>query len=488
MDAPQSMLIQHSDNGLSLNTSNSTNNNIPKYYQVATPNSPHEEFNDDSMLIHPREESAKESEDVERLKYETAKSELLDKLNLHILINHKKIRSIEDEIGRIDSQLKLVETLHDDTDLLDKIEKNKLKKIELQKARSSSFMSFYPSSTSNNENLPISASSNIPQHHYQTRSKSTTNTFELTQDDSVLGKRSKNPSKGKLTISNPNAFQVQEFKPNQMNAHHRRTYSTSCLSNNSGIIGQTENNEPIFRRFDGVLVVIMCSMCTRSGFTSAQGMVNHARLKHHKTYSSQPLAVLNNQVLLPLEKQDSTVLDKFKKLGLDPQKDYLPYNVAIPSMECKKKDYQKIRSTEHLQKMYENKSEFIDLMDMVDTTQNDLDIVLAQSSGEEDEVEEAGDPDDTEGSYKPSDFNSNSASSSSSNSDLESENHSEGETPRTNVDEKKVLRNKKRKIIHDDEEEEEEEETIGLRLRKSAKPKPESEKPKQYFLRSKFSG
>lgn len=221
-------------------------------------------------------------------------------------------------------------------------------------------------------------------------------------------------------------FQILPFKPSQMHLNHRRNYSSTCLTSNSGVIGKTEDNEPIFRRYDGILIIITCSKCDRSGFTSAQGIVNHTRLKHSKLYSSQPLAVLNNQRLLPDDKQDPKILASFKELGLDPNKDYLPSDIAIPkpqspintSDNSHARAHKTVKDIPHLEKLYQNKYDFKKLIDMVNETPNDLKEFLnqremqlkqqeeeeeeAEAEAEEEQEEEDSSKTDNEASYVPS--------------------------------------------------------------------------------------
>lgn len=432
------------------------------YYQVATPKSPHElNLDDEDIAMHhhgdgshgssehdnvsdmhntigahdnggngARNEglgkSSRESEEMERLKYETAKSEILDKLHLHTLISHKEVQGIQREINRVDAQMKLLEKLHEDKALLDKIEKyhedqNEKKKRQISETHAVENSSGYFADSSSfallpgtYSGLPLSASSNTPMHHYHTRSKSNGNAAEVPHlrpansaiiDIRMAGSKSV-PNTNVHTTSEP-GFEIHPFKPTQMNLHHRRNYSSTCLTSNSGVVGKTESDEAIFRRYDGILIVITCSNCRRSGFTSAQGIVNHARLKHSKTYSSQPLAVLNNQKLLEAEKQDPQVLEKFKQLGKDPQMDYLPSEVAIP-FSGRRSSQREIspkhtvlkeqvghnigstRATKHLEKMY-NKGDFNELVEMVKDASKDLEIVLKQSSSEAESSDEHGD-------------------------------------------------------------------------------------------------
>lgn len=406
------------------------------YYQVATPKSPHELISDEQDMghgsLHNRgddgcgssvlERLVGESEETERLKYETAKSEILEKLHLQTLISHKETQRIEREIKRVGAQMKLLQTLHDDKELLSKIEEhherlnNKAKRQILGADTIASSSGYVADSSSMSSfanysmNSPLSAGSTIPTHHYHTRSKSSGNVAEVPHlrpaNSAIIDLRlagSKSIPSG--FDSNPD---VHAFRPNQMNLHHRRNYSSTCLTSNSGVVGKTENNEAIFRRYDGILVIINCSFCTRSGFTSAQGIVNHVRLKHGKTYSSQPLAVLNNQKILEDSKQDPKVLEKFKELGMDPLKEYLPSEIAIPfsapkasHREPSPKDtsvrsehppdkVRKPHATKHLEKLY-NKEDFKDLVEMVKDASKDLEEVLKQPSPEISDGEEVED-------------------------------------------------------------------------------------------------
>ncbi|CAR26223.1 hypothetical protein ZYGR_0H00300 [Zygosaccharomyces rouxii] len=451
-DVPAQVLFMDSSQGMSSKTSTHAPSSST-YYQVTTPKSPHELIFADEVNGNGNNDvnydvtgtasgggisegdedrssggtsglakSSRESEEVERLKYETAKAEILEKLHLHTLIGNKEVQGIQREICRLDAQMKLMKTLHDDENLLDKIESYHQKETERKKRQVMTEMN-YPAITGFNNNssgyyadsssvlppgspsgfLPLSASSSahIPVHHYHTRSKSHGNLSEVPP-------LHPNASAASNTTIPPGTEESSSFRANQMNMHHRRNYSSTCLTSNSGVVGKTEKNEAIFRRYDGVLIVITCSHCDRSGFTSAQGIVNHARLKHNKTYSSQPLAVLNNQILLPNDKQDPEVMEKFKSLNRDPQKEYLPSELAIPSMAKREtspksglpnskssssiipqhnvwphqqdeNNAQISDSTKHLKKAY-GKEDFKDLVSMVNSTSQDLENVLKEST------------------------------------------------------------------------------------------------------------
>ena len=449
-------------------------------YQVATPKSPHDlvtlPSNDDLSVDNFRyqemmekrtsnspgsfsnsatskdntinKDNPKDSEETERFKHNIMKSEILDIVHLHSLLTHKEVDNIRNDIQRIEAQIKLLEYMHKDKTLPIKIENYEREKIEINKKilHAKSIQEKWKDHVFPNGSAPqnylMTGSIHIPKHHYQTRSKSHGNLLDNTElfqpvDDSILNERSNkrqklSPDNSRLqtkpivsfnNIPNTpevppksNTFELHKFTPNKMNTHHRRIYSSSCLSNNSGVIGQTEKNQPIFRRYDGILVVITCSFCQRDNFTSAQGMVNHTRLKHHKTYSSQPLTILFNQVLLPDEKQDPEVLKKFESLKLDPHKEYLPYDIAIPSMTAPpRKGKSKMtgtssasmknkinevnimdqpkRDTTHLRTFYPD-NDFDDLVDMIDNSRKDLQAILDIPTDDESEVDEEIDKDD----------------------------------------------------------------------------------------------
>lgn len=425
----------------------STNPPHSSYYQVATPKSPHElildehdvdlaaqqdHFHDPHAAHGPNGDKtqdsvmgriAGESEETERLKYEAAKTEILDKIHLQTLISHKEAQAIQREIKRVDAQLTLLSKLHDDKDLVKKVEEHNQRQNEKVRqqlseantvANSSGYLADNSAMTSfagYSMSTPLSAGSFIPTHHYHTRSKSSGNVTEVPHlrpaNSAIIDMRlagSKCIPPGVHTLQE-SGTDIQNFRPNQMNSHHRRNYSSTCLTSNSGVVGKTEDNEAIFKRYDGILIVITCSFCPRSGFTSAQGIVNHTRLKHGKTYSSQPLAVLHNQRLLDEAKQDPLVLKKFKELGKDPSKEYLPSEVAIPcsapkssqrepspkQTNIKSKEesgrIQNPRMIDHLKKLY-NQGDFEDLVEMVNDASKDLKVVLEQPSPESSESEE----------------------------------------------------------------------------------------------------
>ncbi|KAM3160597.1 Cytochrome c domain-containing protein [Lachancea thermotolerans] len=426
-DAPQVLFMDNQDVG------NRTGHPPPSYYQVATPKSPHELSLADESEERPETIVGSvhhESEESERLKYETAKREILDLLNLHIMLSNNEHNEIDTELGRVEAQMKVLEHMHKDKDLLEKVNQhqeelyqrsrdNFLNKKEAEASQS-------PTSISFGSLFGEAPSSNASQgnYFYHTRSKSShniTNAYQSrlrpanngTMDMRLTG--GKQPNKGDqppAAGSSGNEFDLA--RPPLLNQHHRRNYSSTCLTSNSGVVGSNEKNEPIFKRPDGILVIIACSFCERSGFTSAQGIVNHVRLKHAKTYSSQPLAVLNNQHVLPKTLQPPEVMQQFKELHLDPSNDYLP-NILNPQAGAsantnsdRKNSTRELspkskylathspskaakKSTKHLKKLY-NRDDFKDIVDYVSEAQRDLDAILKQPSESEANFE-SDDPD-----------------------------------------------------------------------------------------------
>ena len=245
-------------------------------YQVATPKSPH-----DLIILSDEEQDSYGTTDSATLHFDTTKSEILDIINLQTLITGKDITKLEDEIQKIDAQIAVLEHMHSDKLLLEKVDKHLEEKkevsrriLEAQTLQNTwqQRISFAPTAQGINGNdyNGFGGTIHIPKHHYQTRSKSHGNLLEAPlfhpEDDSILNERTSKKQKSALgktpptmTPSHSTGFEIHKFQPNQMNTHHRRVYSSSCLSNNSGVVGHTETNKPIFRRYDGILVVIKCS-------------------------------------------------------------------------------------------------------------------------------------------------------------------------------------------------------------------------------------
>lgn len=105
------------------NSSSSSSSKMTNVYQVTTPKSPQdlennmdEPFKMDTATSNPD----KDSENTQRLKYECAKGEIQNVLNLHIMLNHKHVRHLRRNVQKVNAKLALLETLHKDTGLLNK--------------------------------------------------------------------------------------------------------------------------------------------------------------------------------------------------------------------------------------------------------------------------------------------------------------------------------------------------------------------------------
>lgn len=413
-DAPQVLFMNTHD------VSSRSGQPPPSYYQVATPKSPHDLYLGEEDDPNHGADVHKESEETERLKYETAKREILDALNLHVLISNKEHDELHREIKRVEAQMRVLEELHNDKELLSKVE---MRQEELFHRKQRSYMRMKELEATHNfsdfsmdlSQPPLSTGSN-GSFYYHTRSKSSGNASGTHQsrlrpaNDGIIGMRmsgAKSIPANAAFAPNSSGLEAETARPSLLNQHHRRNYSSTCLTSNSGVVGKNEKDEAIFKRPDGILVIITCSNCGRSGFTSAQGIVNHARLKHSKTYSSQPLAVLNNQKLLPDDQQNSTTLQKFQELNLDPSKEYLPNVVGVPGGSSnsnmggdRKSSVREVsphtitvqpetaqKSTAHLQKLY-SKGDFKKIVDYVSEAKKDLDTILTLPSDSEDVTED----------------------------------------------------------------------------------------------------
>lgn len=420
---------------IALNQKMNTNiNSIPREYQVATPKSPTDLHRPDltdvvsapqldsnlmnntlsnthSMII-----STRDSEDIERLKYETAKNELLDKLNLHILLSHKKSDKIKKELSRVHAQMKLMNKLHDDKELLNKIEK--YNQINLK--RNNETLNRQHSVTFVENSMSPHTQSQTPKHHYHTRSKSQGNILDDSFwrdciDDPILTSRTNK-------VINPND---KHYYSNRINSES--TPNIYMIQSTTSRTLTDYNNHPVFKRKDGVLVLLTCSVCGRQGFMTVKGITSHIKIKHGNVYENPKVAVLMNQWLLPDEFQDSSILARFKDLNIDPKIMYLPTengNESKKNLMTKKTNTKGItqltRSTsnshsnsnvtknvlhattryhqsneenyniDHLKKFC-NKDELTSLINMVKTSKQDLDVILQQptdtESGSEDENE-----------------------------------------------------------------------------------------------------
>lgn len=371
--------------------------------------------------------SPRDSENIERLKYETVKNELLDKLNLHILLSFKKRDTLKRELDRIHAQAVLLKKLHEDKQLLRKIEKVKEIEVKNRKDLIKSSITFLDTSKSNrSHSYSCTLLQSTPEHYYHTRSKS--------QRDLL------NDSFWKDCIDNPiltsKSTRRGQQNSNKNDQHHNNKNNTSSKNNNHDIFDSIRtsgeknqinktylkeyNNNPVFRRHDGILVLLTCSICGRQGFIAPQGIAIHVRTKHHKTYTNQKMAVLMNQWLLPDDLQDKRTLSKFKGLNIDPNVTYLPTESNSIDKNGYNKNKPKQKSLTHLSKIVSissskdnisrnsqnatstverqeykinylekfcDKDELKNLVEIMETSKQDLEVILQnQTDNEIDEV------------------------------------------------------------------------------------------------------
>ncbi|KAH3899454.1 uncharacterized protein SCODWIG_02521 [Saccharomycodes ludwigii] len=236
----------------------------PYYYQVATPRSPHE-FTFLDKLSNNEEQETFDAE--QHAKFLIAKREIMNNIHLYMLLRYKDCHRLEQDILHCNQEINLLKKLYS-VDINDLITSSQRR-------------------TCTNINTNTNKKPNSTTFHKAAAKKATKCIHKPKKD-------------------------------------HKKKQTTTIM--NSGVIGKTSDGVTVFKRVDGILIILKCETCGKEGFTSAQGIVNHCRLKHSKLYSSQPLAILNNQKILPI--QSMKILDKFNELNLDPQKNFLPF-VAV---------------------------------------------------------------------------------------------------------------------------------------------------------------
>ena len=359
--------------------------------------------------------SSRDSENVERLKYETVKNELLDKLNLHVLLSFKKRDKLKRELDRVHSQMVLLRKLHDDKQLLNKIENFKEIEIKNRKDLLKSSVTFLDNSkNSRAHSHSYTPLQSTPKYHYYTRSKSHGDLLDesfwkdcidnpiLTSKSSRRGQKNLNKHNSSCYSDTSNSTQKESSTNHQIKKTHIKEY----------------NHHTVFKRYDGILVLLSCSICGKQGFIAPQGIAIHLRTKHHKTYPNQKMAVLMNQWLLPDDLQDKEILTKFKDLNIDPNVTYFPMennknsnnnNNKQKSLTYLTKNVSKLSSDgnkylnskskndvsnlekekykiNHLEKFCD-KDELKNLVEIVETSKKDLEVILqSQTDNESDEV------------------------------------------------------------------------------------------------------
>lgn len=129
----------------------------------------------------------------------------------------------------------------------------------------------------------------------------------------------------KLSIAN----QRKNSSTSNSSASVNSALASNAYIRGSGIVGRDSFDKLIYKRSDGILINLKCSLCSKDDFVSPQGIINHYRFKHGgKQYGNQNECILDNMEYYDLL-QSSKILEKFKELKIDPKKSYLNYNVAF---------------------------------------------------------------------------------------------------------------------------------------------------------------
>ena len=130
--------------------------------------------------------------------------------------------------------------------------------------------------------------------------------------------------------SNQNDISHKKSKTKSRSVTNKiNSFVSSAYMNGSGIVGSDSKTRNIFKRSDGILVILKCSKCNKADFVSPQGIINHYRFKHEDvTYHNQASCLLQNMEFYE-DLQSTIVLNKFKELDLNPKTSMLPFNVRF---------------------------------------------------------------------------------------------------------------------------------------------------------------
>ncbi|CDR41080.1 CYFA0S06e01244g1_1 [Cyberlindnera fabianii] len=274
------------------------------YLQIATPKSP----NSDGFSPAHFEETPLERE---------IKQNLCNEIDLEILLKHREYNLVRNEIERVQSQMAMMENLHDDPKYASYIENLiKLKKSALNP---------------DNVNSPYSTNPNTPLD-----------------------------SPGAQNAANP-YYNLRKTSTNHEAPVHRTSYGGL-----RPVVDAHGNKICVHKRSDGVIVRIDCPQCGRTDFGSAQGFLNHARLAHAVEYKSQEDAALQCGTVMPESEQDeigTSSVKKLKELGMDADKCLCP-GVCIEDPSKKRRRLSmksdgnggSTAKVTHLEKLYKDKT------------------------------------------------------------------------------------------------------------------------------------
>ena len=249
---------------------------------------------------------------------ETTKNNILNETMLFMSIENKKMI----KMNRMHTQLELKYKILENIPKLLKL-KNKLKIPPqlIEKLHISSNLDLF----NNCNNILFDSFETISDNDFMRK-----DSFNRKSISPMTPCEQKNGNKLGVNHSNQNDISHTKSRTKSRSVTNKiNSFVSSAYMNGSGIVGSDSKNRNIFKRSDGVLVILKCSKCNKADFVSPQGIINHYRFKHEDvTYHNQATCLLQNMEFYE-ELQSNTVLNKFKELNLDPRTSILPFNVSF---------------------------------------------------------------------------------------------------------------------------------------------------------------
>lgn len=240
--------------------------------------------------------------------------------DLEILLKHKDLSLVENEIGKAEAQLTVLKKFYEDK-----------AKEEAETNR-----------RGRRKNLSANSSKNLEEPSEYSK--------KYTQLLSILN------NGGSGTIAPKKRKQETVYSPVSNGYMQTRSQSSALRpvarmrpSINSVECKYQQQNKCICRRSDNVLVSLQCPKCAKKDFLSPQGFINHCRIAHMIDILSHDHAAMTCGTLLPKEEQDDDGLEALENLqrhGLDPT-----VNLNKPDLE----DYAKTNKQDPLASMNINK-------------------------------------------------------------------------------------------------------------------------------------
>ncbi|GMM36562.1 hypothetical protein DASC09_038870 [Saccharomycopsis crataegensis] len=254
---------------------------------------------------------AENSLNLSQLNSNKVKAIIDQEFDTEILLKHKDLSAIENEIGKAEAQLTLLKKYYQDK---------------------------------SNED------SKKPQRGRKKKSL-TTSEFEepsefsrkYTQLLSILNSRGGGePMVQKKKQENVYSPVSSGYMTTRSQASSLRPVARMRPSTNSVECRYQQQNKCICRRSDNVLVSLQCAKCGKTDFLSPQGFINHCRIAHMIDILSHDHAAMTCGTLLPKSEQDDEglkALENLEKHGLDPS-----VNLNKPDLE----DYAKTNTRDPL--------------------------------------------------------------------------------------------------------------------------------------------